>query len=54
MFHLSALLAGLLAVALSTVDNMPFVVQRTLIAVIFLLMFVLGRIVDLRTLFGAK
>ena len=35
-FHLSALLAGLLAVALSTVDNMPFVVQRTLIAVIFL------------------
>jgi voltage-gated potassium channel len=36
VFHLSALLAGLLAVALSTVDNMPFVVQRTLIAVIFL------------------
>ena len=35
-FHLSVLLAGLLAVALSTVDNMPATVQRGLIEVIFL------------------
>ena len=29
-------------------------IASTLIATIFLLMFVLGRVVDLRTLFGAK
>ena len=35
-FNLAVLLAGLFAVALSTVDNMPPLVQRGLIAVIFL------------------